>query len=61
MIAKPFPPDVMAELKKHALAVVAELAASDPLAKRIADSYAAFAASARAYTDTAELAYLNAR
>jgi TRAP-type mannitol/chloroaromatic compound transport system substrate-binding protein len=58
---KPFPPDVMAELKKHSLAVVAELAASDPLAKRIADSYAAFAASARAYTDTAELAYLNAR
>jgi TRAP-type mannitol/chloroaromatic compound transport system substrate-binding protein len=59
--AKPFPPDVMATLKQHAQAVVAELAASDPLAKRIAESYAAFAASARAYTDVSEKAYLDAR
>lgn len=58
---KPFPPDVLAELKRHSLAVVAEIAAADPLAKRIADSYAAFAASARAYTDVSEKAYLDAR
>ena len=58
---KPFPADVLAELKKHSVDVLAELAASDPLAKRIADSYAAFASASRAYLDTAEKAYLDVR
>jgi len=58
---KPFPPDVLAELKRHSLAVIADLAASDPMAQRIAASYTAFAAAARAYGETSEKAYLNSR
>jgi TRAP-type mannitol/chloroaromatic compound transport system substrate-binding protein len=61
VIVRPFPPDVLAELKKHSLAVIAELAAADPLTKRIADSYAAFGTAARAYTDVSTRAYLDAR
>jgi TRAP-type mannitol/chloroaromatic compound transport system substrate-binding protein len=58
---KPFPADVLATLKRHSEDVVAEMAAKDALAKRIYDSYTAFAAGARAYHDVSELAYYHAR
>ena len=58
---RPFPDDVLATLKRHSQDVVAEIAAKDALAKRIYDSYTAFAAGARAYHDVSELAYYHAR
>jgi len=57
----PFPSDVLETLKRLSHEVVAELGATDALAKRIYDSYTAFAKSARAYHDASELAYYHAR
>ena len=61
VIFRPFPDDVLAALKTVSQQVVAELAAKDPLAQRIYDSYTSFAAKVRAYHDVSELAYYNAR
>jgi TRAP-type mannitol/chloroaromatic compound transport system substrate-binding protein len=61
VMVRPFPDDVLATLKRHSQDVVAEMAAKDALAKRIYDSYTAFAAGARAYHDVSELAYYHAR
>ncbi|MEJ2088794.1 MAG: ABC transporter substrate-binding protein, partial [Gammaproteobacteria bacterium] len=58
---RPFPPEVLAELKKASRAVVAEMANDDPLIQRILDSHAAFSRKVRAYHEITERAYLNAR
>ena len=56
-----FPPEVLAALRQHAEAVVAELAASDPFARRVHDSYQAFYAKTASWTRISEKAYLDAR
>ncbi len=56
-----FPPEVLAALREHADAVVAELAETDDLAWRIHASYQAFYARVREWTDISERAYLDAR
>lgn len=55
------PDDVLARLRELSDEVVTELAGDDPLAKRIVESYRAFAASAKTYSEISEQAYLNAR
>ncbi len=55
------PDDVLAEFQRLSADVIAELAAEDPLTKRIADSMRAFAAQSSAYHGISEEAYYNAR
>jgi TRAP-type mannitol/chloroaromatic compound transport system substrate-binding protein len=58
---RPFPPDVLAHLKKLSREVVEAVAASDPLARRALDSHDAFFAKARAWHEVSEVAYYAAR
>ncbi len=55
------PDDVLAKLKTLSEEVVAEIAATDPLAKRIHASYTEFLADQISYQAIADQAYLNAR
>jgi len=55
------PDDVIARLREVSLTVVAETADSDPLARRIYDSYSAFLKDVQAYHAISEQAYINAR
>ncbi len=56
-----FPDAVLQTLRRHAEEVVQELAASDPLAQRIHESYSNFYAKVRRWTEVSEKAYLDAR
>ena len=55
------PDDVLARFKALSAEVVAELAESDELARRIVESYTAFQAITNRYTDISEQAYLDGR
>jgi len=55
------PDDVIARLRDLSTQVVAEMAESDPLARRIYDSYMEFAAGVRDYHRISEQAYLETR
>jgi TRAP-type mannitol/chloroaromatic compound transport system substrate-binding protein len=56
-----FPADVLAKLKELSAQVVAEVAAKDPISRKVYDSYLKFREQAIAWHDVAERAYLNAR
>ncbi|HEX6928119.1 MAG TPA: TRAP transporter substrate-binding protein [Gammaproteobacteria bacterium] len=58
---RPFPPEVMQRLQAISRDVVADLAASDPLAKEVHDSYFAFFEKARAWHEVSERAYFRMR
>ena len=58
---RPFPDDVLQQLRKVSSEVVAELAEQDALSKKVYRSYMDFLQAARTYTDSSELAYLKAR
>ena len=55
------PDDVLDRLRELSKEVVAEMADSDPLAKRIVESYTNFAESVMTYSEISEQAYVNAR
>ena len=55
------PDDVLAELHKISLEVTAEIAETDPLAKRIYESFTAFKKGVMSYQEISERAYINAR
>lgn len=55
------PDDVLQVLYDNAQVALADLTADDPMAQRIANSYAAFAKDVRAYHEISERAYLNVR
>lgn len=52
-----FPEEVTAQLKVYAQEVIEEIAASDPLARKIHDHFKAFQAKHEAYEDISELAF----
>ncbi|MBF0284091.1 MAG: TRAP transporter substrate-binding protein [Magnetococcales bacterium] len=56
-----FPDDVLRRLKQLSNEVLAEVAASDPLAKKVYESFKAFRDQAAAWHRVSELAYLTAR
>jgi TRAP-type mannitol/chloroaromatic compound transport system substrate-binding protein len=56
-----YPDDVLKELRKVSAEVVAEVAAGDPLSKKVYDAYTAFLETSRPYTAITELAYVKAR
>lgn len=56
---KTFPPEVTAAMRKANDELLAEKAASDPLAKKILDSQAEYMRKSRAWTDISDKAYLN--
>ena len=58
---RPFPDDVLQRLREISDEVVAEMAASSPMAQRIHDSYAAYKDSVEDWHAISEHAYLNAR
>ncbi|MEW6766248.1 MAG: TRAP transporter substrate-binding protein [Pseudomonadota bacterium] len=55
------PDDVIAELKKLSEEVLAEVAKHDPLTQKVYDSFTAFRAKVKPWTDASEMAYLKAR
>jgi TRAP-type mannitol/chloroaromatic compound transport system substrate-binding protein len=57
----PLPDDVMDALYENSQVVIAALVESDPMAKKIAASYFAFADKVRTYHEISERAYLNGR
>ena len=57
----PLPVDVLAALKTASLAVLAEVAASDPMAKKVYESLQKFQASAKAWHEVSEEAFYSAR
>lgn len=61
VVLKRFPDDVLAKAKELSAQVVSELAASDPMAKKIYDSYSAFQDKVENYHAISEQAYYNAR
>jgi TRAP-type mannitol/chloroaromatic compound transport system substrate-binding protein len=58
---RPFPVDVLQQLRKVSAEVVAEVAAEDALSRKAYDSYTSFLQAVRGFTDVSELAYLQAR
>ena len=56
-----FPDEVLKELRSISDQVVAEVAAKDPLSKKVYDSFRAFRDQVEAWHDVSERAYLNAR
>jgi TRAP-type mannitol/chloroaromatic compound transport system substrate-binding protein len=56
---KTFPAEVTAAMRKANDELLAEKAASDPMAKKILDSQAEYLRKARAWTDISDKAYLN--
>ena len=56
-----FPDDVLARLRTLSDEVVAEVAASDEMSRKVYDSFTAFRDEAMAWHDVSERAYLNAR
>jgi len=55
------PDDVIAELKKLSDEVLLEVAKHDPLTQKVYDSFTAFRARVKPWTDASEVAYLKAR
>jgi len=58
---KTFPKEVMDALRKANEELIAEAAASDPMAKKIIDSQAAYLKKARVWTEISDNAYLNSQ
>ena len=58
---RPFPDEVLAQLKKVSDEVVAEIAAKDPMSKKVYTSFKRFRDQVRQWHDVSERAYLNAR
>ncbi|MEW6646649.1 MAG: TRAP transporter substrate-binding protein [Pseudomonadota bacterium] len=58
---KKFPDDVLRQLKTTSDAVVAEIAAKDPLSKKVYESFTRFRDQVVAWHDVSERAFLNAR
>jgi TRAP-type mannitol/chloroaromatic compound transport system substrate-binding protein len=58
---RPFPEEVLAQLKQVSDEVVAEIAEKDPMSKKVYESFKAFRDQASAWHDISERAYLNAR
>ncbi len=56
-----FPDDVLTRLRTLSDEVVAEVAASDEISRKVYDSFTAFREEAMAWHDVSERAYLNAR
>jgi TRAP-type mannitol/chloroaromatic compound transport system substrate-binding protein len=56
-----FPDDVLAALRGHSAAVMAELAGSDPLINRVYESYTAFADEIALWMDVSRSAHIDAR
>jgi len=56
---KSFPPEVIAAMQKANTELLAEKAASDPLAKEILDSQAAYMNKVRVWTEISDKAYLD--
>ena len=56
-----FPEELMMKAKEAAADVVATMAQTDDITKRIAESYAAFLAQSVQYAPRAELGYMNFR
>ncbi len=56
-----FPDEVLSRLHELSVEVIAELAARDPLVKRVQESQEAFARQASAWHDVSEVAYYRAR
>ena len=56
-----FPDDVLKKLRSISEEVVAEIAAKDPMSKKVYDSYKKFRDQVVAWHDVSERAYLNAR
>jgi len=57
----PLPNDIMDALYEQSQIAIQTLVDSDPMAKKIAESYFAFAEKVRTYHEISERAYLNAR
>lgn len=58
---RPFPDEVMKKLKQLSDEVVAEVAAKDPVSKKVYDSFVKFRDEAVAWHNVSERAYLNGR
>lgn len=58
---RPFPDEVLVQLKRVSDEVVAEIADKDALSKKVYESFVAFREQASAWHDISERAYLNAR
>ncbi|AEF56528.1 TRAP transporter substrate-binding protein [Marinomonas posidonica] len=58
---KPFPEDVLSALKKASAETLEEVAAADPLSKKVYDSFKDFGSKVRAWHEVSERAYINAR
>jgi TRAP-type mannitol/chloroaromatic compound transport system substrate-binding protein len=58
---RPFPDEVLAQLKQVSDEVVAEIAEKDPMSRKVYESFKAFRDQASAWADVSERAYLNAR
>ncbi|MEA2934712.1 MAG: hypothetical protein QOD74_1358 [Variibacter sp.] len=56
-----FPPDIVAALAKASDALIAEIGAANPLAKRVHDSFMAYRKTADAYARVSDLAQLQTR
>ena len=56
-----FPDDVLKQLRTISDEVVSELAAKDPMSKKVFESFKAFRAQAKEWHNVSERAYLNAR
>ncbi|MDH5784875.1 MAG: TRAP transporter substrate-binding protein [Chromatiales bacterium] len=58
---RPFPDEVLAQLKRVSDEVVAEIAEKDPMSRKVYESFKAFRDQASAWHEVSERAYLNAR
>ncbi len=58
---RPFPPEVLQRLRTLSEQVVADIAAKDPMARKIYASFRRFRAQVMQWTDISERAFLNAR
>ena len=58
---RPFPPDVLAEFRRQAMAIYRETEKSDPTFARIAHSYFDYMEQAKGYADITEKAYYELR
>jgi TRAP-type mannitol/chloroaromatic compound transport system substrate-binding protein len=56
-----FPDDVMSELGRISKQVLEELAAEDPMSARVVESFNAYFANVRGWTDVSERYYLDKR
>jgi len=58
---RPFPDEVLEKLKGLSVEVLEELAAKDPMSKKVYESYKAYKENVQEYHKISEQAYLNAR